>query len=292
MKIKITLSSFFLLFTFVSFGQFSPVGHLTIFSESGDKFFLILNGEQQNDIPQTNLRIEDLNQPYYSAKIIFADKKIQEISKNYLPLTDADGIFQDVTYKIKKDKNNVSKMKMNFFSMIPAQQGYVAPANVYVMHYGQPQLNTGINTGINAGVNVGVNMNVNIDVNETSTSSGHSGYDDHAGHDHGNHNHSRGCGNQYAMGPSDFNSAVSAVKKQSFEDSRMKTAQQIVSANCVNVNQIMQLANLFSFENNKLEFAKFAYDYCIDPANYYKLNTIFSFSSNSEALSDYVQSRR
>ena len=44
-----------LLMTAVTFGQLGPVGHLTIFSEDGDKFTLILNGEQINDTPQTNL---------------------------------------------------------------------------------------------------------------------------------------------------------------------------------------------------------------------------------------------
>ena len=49
------------------------IGHLTIFSEDGDKFFVMLNGEKQNTMAQSNLRIEDLPQPYYSAKIIFED---------------------------------------------------------------------------------------------------------------------------------------------------------------------------------------------------------------------------
>ena len=82
---KITLLAFLAISAF-SFAQFrqGSVGHLTIFSEDGDKFFLILNGEAQNDIPQTNLRIEDLNQPYYNAKIQFEDKSLLDISKNNL----------------------------------------------------------------------------------------------------------------------------------------------------------------------------------------------------------------
>ena len=42
----------------------------------------------------------------------------------------------------------------------------------------------------------------------------------------------------------------------------------------------------------KLDFAKYAYDFCIEPRNYFKLNGIFSFSSNVDELSDYVQSRQ
>lgn len=307
---KITLTICLLLLSVFSFAQYGNVGHLTIFSESGDKFFLVLNGEQMNDIAQTNLRIEDLNQPYYNAKIIFENKALQEITKNYLPLQDADAVFSDVTYKIKKDKNNKNKMKLNFFSQVPVQQNYVAPKNVYVIHYGQPRpavtqtTTTTTTNGSGAGMNVnieGVNMNVNIndgmsDTQTTTTTTttsygGHHGHDhDHDGHDHG-HNE-RGCHKRYAMSPKDFNGAMATIKKQSFEDSRLKTAKQVVSANCLSVDQVMQIANAFSFEDNKLELAKYAYDYCIEQKNYFKLNGIFSFSSNADELSDYVQSRQ
>ena len=115
MKQRFTLTAFVLLLSTLSFGQIQPFGHLTIFSEDGDKFFLILNGERINDVAQTNLRVEELIQPYYNAKIIFEDKTRQEISKNFLQIADVDGAFMDVTYKIRRDKNKPSKMKLNFF---------------------------------------------------------------------------------------------------------------------------------------------------------------------------------
>ena len=202
--------------------------------------------------------------------------------------------------------NNTNKMKLNFFSQTQVQQNYVVPKNVYVMHYGQPQpvisqtTTTTTSTGTNAsvGMNVGgINMNVNINdpmmgttqttTTTTSSGNGYSGYNDHD-----DHNHERGCNKRYAMAGGEFNAAVSTIKKQSFEDSKLKTAKQVVSANCLNTNQVMQIANLFSFEDNKLEFAKYAYDFCIEPRSYYKVNGIFKFSSNADELSDYVQSRQ
>lgn len=321
---KITLFAFLLLssFSFAQYGQ-GPVGHLTIFSEDGDKFFLVLNGEAQNDIPQTNLRIEDLNQPYYNAKIQFEDKTLMDISKNSLMITDADGTFQDVTYKIKRDKNNKGKMKLNFFSMIPVRQGYVAPSNVYVVHYGQPReivvqnsnprggsvsqttttttTQTGNGGNIGVGINVGgINMGVSINDNmggevvtqttTTTTTNSSSGYSQNNDYSHQN-NAPRGCGGRYCMSPKDFNAALATLNGQSFEDSKLKTAKQIVSANCLSVDQIMQIAKTFNFEDNTLDFAKYAYDYCTEPRSYFKLNGIFKFSSNADELSDYVQSR-
>jgi hypothetical protein len=276
---RIIISTLFLLLSTVLFAQISPVGHLTVFSENGDKFYLILNGEKQNDIAQTNIRVEDLNQPYYNAKIIFVKKGLQEISKDYLTLTDADGIYQDVTYKIKNDKKNASKRKLNFFSMIPVRQDYTAPSNVYVVHYGQP-------VNVNPGINVGINMNVNI--NDSGYSNPQTSSD--SGNHHGNHN-SRGCSNKYEMASGNFSSALASIKKQGFDETKLKMAKQIASANCLNTNQIIQICKLFGFEDNKLDFAKYAYDFCVEPKNYFKLNDVFSFSSNVDDLTEYIQNK-
>ncbi|MBL7885231.1 MAG: DUF4476 domain-containing protein [Flavobacterium sp.] len=309
---KITLLAF-LFSAVLSFAQIGPVGHLTIFSEDGDKFTLILNGEVINDTPQTNLRVEDLNQPYYNAKIKFEDQTLTEVSKNNLMLTDADGNFADVTYKIKRDKNNKTKMKMNYFSSIPVQPNFVPASNVHVIHYGQPRPiqvqpvggvtqtttttttqvgGTNVGVGVNVGgINMGISINDSMggDVVQTQTTTTTT----HSGTTQGHYEEPvRGCGGHSCMTPGNFNAALATIKKQSFEDTRLKTAKQVISANCLNVDQIIQIANTFSFEDNKLEFAKFAYDYCIEPRNYFKLNGIFSFSSNVDELSDYVQSRQ
>ncbi len=307
------LTFLMLLFTVASFAQPIPAGHLTIFSEDGDKFTLILNGEVINDVPQTNLRVEDLNQPYYNAKIKFEDKSLVEISKNNLALTDLDGIFSDVTYKIKRDKNNKTKMKMNYFSSIPVQPNFVPASNVHVIHYGQPaprpvqviggstQTTTTTTTqigGTNVGVGInvgGVSMGVSINdsmvdgevTSQTTTTTTHSG---NTAIHHGEP--IMGCGGRSCMTPGNFNAALATISNQSFEETRLKTAKQVIASNCLNVDQIIQIANAFNFEENKLDFCKYAYDYCTDTRNYFKLNGIFSFSSNVDELSDYVQSRQ
>lgn len=316
---KITLLAIMLISS-LTFAQLGPVGHLTIFSEDGDKFTLILNGEIINDTPQTNLRVEDLNQPYYNAKIRFADQTLTDVSKNTLMLTDVDGIFSDVTYKIRRDKNNKTKMKLNYFSSIPVRPDFIPPSNVHVIHYGQPRQvivsqpiggvsqtttttttqSNGINSGgvnVGVGVNVGgVNLGMGVSINDniaggavtqttTTTTTNSNVVVDHD-------EPIRGCGGKSCMTSGNFNAALATIKTQSFEDTRLKTAKQVITVNCLNVDQIIQIANTFNFEDNKLEFAKYAYDFCIEPRNYFKLNGIFSFSSNVDELSDYVQSRQ
>ena len=301
----------FLLFAISAFAQPQRVAHLTIFSEDGDKFFLILNGERQNDVAQTNLRVEDLTQEYYNAKIIFEDKSLAEINRNNLMLTDANGMMQDVTYKIKRDKNVAGKMKFNFFSMAPVVQGYVPPRNVAVVHYGVPmaqpttviapagtvtQTTTtttrGTGTGINMNVDgIGVNVQINdpflnTNVTQTTTTTTRS-----------NETvvvapppvQQVGCVNAIPMAGGDFSSALGTIRGQSFEETKLNTAKQIAGSNCLSTGQITQICQLFSFEESKLDFAKFAYNNCTDPRSYFKVNNVFSFSSSSDELNEFLQ---
>jgi hypothetical protein len=302
-----------LLFTFGN-AVAQNFGHLTIFSEDGDKFFLVLNGEKINDVAQANLRVEDLNQPYYSAKILFEDTSKQPISKNNLAISDMDGIYKDVTYKIKRDKNNASKMKLNFFSETNVDPGFLPPSNVVVVRYGQPAPpppasgtvthttttttssgnSGGIGVGMNVGgVGVGINMTINdpeMQVSHTQTTTTTTS-SSHHGHAHDVVETPRGCNNGRCMGTSDFNSALQTIKNQSFEDTKLKTAKQIASGNCLTATQIADICRVFSFEESKLDFAKAAYSNCTEPSNYFKVNNVFSFSTSVDELTEFVSSR-
>ena len=307
MKHLFTLS-FMLMFTAFVNAQPVPVGHLTIFSEDGDKFFLVLNGERQNNTAQTNLRIEDLNQPYYNAKIVFEDKTLLEINKNYLAIADADGKFMDVTYKIRKDKTG--KPKLNYFSMVPVQQGYVAPSNVTVVHYGQPtppapntttviqQTTTTTGTTENVNVNMGIpGVGVNVTINDpllngttttttrTTTTTTTTGTPEPT---HTHHHQAVGCNGTYPMASGDFQSALSSIGKQGFDETKLSTAKAIAGKQCLSATQIVQICKSFGFEQSKLDFAKFAYSRCTDQGNYFKVNDVFGFSSSVDDLNQFI----
>lgn len=300
----------------VSFAQ--KYGNLTIFSEDGDKFYLILNGEKQNEVPQTNIRIEELNQPYYSARIIFEDKTLQPITKNNLMIQDAEGIFVDVTYKIKKDKNN--KVKLNYYSQTEVQPDFIPPSGMYVHHFGQspssnqniPNNNNGSitttttttttsnNDNIGASINMpGMNVNISIsdpDLNghsttHTTTTTHQSSSTHNTSGNNNQQNQQQFTGNckGWPMSSADFNSAKNTIDESSFDDTKLSTAKSIASSNCLSTDQIVEICKLFNFEENKLAFAKFAYKYTTDPKSYFKVNNVFSFSASKEELNRFVQ---
>ncbi len=271
-------------------------GNLTIFSEDGDKFFLILNGEKQNNVAQTNLRVEELPQPYYNAKIIFVDTAIAAISKNNLLIADPDGVMMDVTYKIRKDKNR--KAKLNYFSSIAVQNDYIPPAGVHVYHYGKPSVvhvssgtvsttttTTTNNNAVSANVNVnGINVNVNVSdpLFESSTTTTTTTTNQQT-----NTNSSAGC-KGIPMNQTNFSAALKTIGNSDFDESKLTTAKSISSKNCLSADQVVKICELFGFEESKLAFAKHAYSRTTDKKNYFKVNDVFSFDSSKEELNKFV----
>jgi len=100
----------------------------------------------------------------------------------------------------------------------------------------------------------------------------------------------KGC--VFAMSSSDFEKGKLTVSKQSFAESMMKSAKQMTKANCMNIKQIRAIMDLFSFEESKLEYAKFAYEYCVDKKNYFQLTEAFSFSSSSDSLNEFLDAQQ
>lgn len=305
--------TFFLMMTLTmqAFAQRQPVSNLTVFSDDGTKFFLVLNGERYNDNPETNVRIEELPNPYYDCKIVFENKSIPVISKNELELTDMDGNVTDITYRLKKD--NKGRYSLKYYSSVPIQPNRPRPANCAVYQYGHPnellvgsdgrvyesvtvqQTTSSGNMGVSMNVGgIGVSMSVpgeNITTTTTTTtmtsSSGHVVPRPRPGNEP---DYNAGC--RQAMNARDFEDARKTISGISFDDTKLSTAGQIVEANCLNTGQIITLIKVFSFEQNKLEFAKMAYNSCVDKNNYYKVVSAFTFDASKNELNDYLQSRR
>jgi hypothetical protein len=59
----------------------------------------------------------------------------------------------------------------------------------------------------------------------------------------------------------------------------------------LNSSEIAEITKLFSFESSRLDFAKYAYDYVIDPKNYVIVQDAFMFSSSTSELQDYIAAK-
>lgn len=165
-------------------------GEVTVYSNTGEKFFVILNGIRQNDQAQTNVKITGLSNPYYKCKVISANRTF-ELDKNII-------VKQDtlITYEIKEKKG---KYKMRFYSeTLSASAPKADPSQSTVIYHSvenpmhtntqnttvnpnSGHVNTTMNTTTttvtsntsndfqNGNVNESMNMNISIGENGIST---------------------------------------------------------------------------------------------------------------------------
>ncbi len=305
---KVLLIIAIIIFSNNSFAQHS---NLTIFSEEGTPFYLVLNGIRQNQNPETNIRVNGLINEYYNAKIIFNNQSIPSLEKKYLMVVDVDKMRGEATYKISRNKKG--DLKFRYFSFTPAFQMLPPQSHVRVIEFNtipMPEIiyaetTTTTTTTVggpgneNVGVQIsigGIGMDTNVSINDpmisgsstttTTTTTTTSGYPVAGGSDV--LIEEVGC---YPMDNRMFANALNSIRSKDFSDTQLILAKQIVSSNCLLAVQIKEIAKIFDFEDTKLSFAKFSYRYSYDPENYWQINDVFDFESTVEELNAFISRR-
>ena len=225
---------------------------LSVFSENGEQFFLVLNGVSQNNAPVSKIRVEGLPQYGNDIQILFADRRTPEINKRINITDPVDGRAVNMTLKIVRDREGYAKLK--FHKCVEVDHQYRPEANEYVMNYGQPQQ-----------VTTSVTANGYAQAPPPPPPPAPVGMD-----------------------PQTFSDAKQSISNASFEDTKLSTAKTILASNYISTDQVMEICGLFAFENTKLTFAKFAYSKTVDRNNYYKVGSVFDFDSDKEALNKFI----
>lgn len=92
--------------------------------------------------------------------------------------------------------------------------------------------------------------------------------------------------------PEEVARMVAQLKAESFDDNRMELAQAMVTSKLLTTADIRRMIGTFQFEDNQLDFAKYAYHYVADPENYFQVASLFKFASNKTELLNYIKSGR
>ena len=82
------------------------------------------------------------------------------------------------------------------------------------------------------------------------------------------------------------------IKQNTFEKGKIETAKNLTRENVLTANQIAEITRIFSYDTNRLDYAKFAYDYAADKENYNVVNETLAFEVNKKDLQRYVDSRK
>ena len=85
---------------------------------------------------------------------------------------------------------------------------------------------------------------------------------------------------------------VQTMRSRDSESTKMSIAREAVRNGSIAAEDLKRVLQEFEFENARVEFAKYAYDYLCDREHFYYIYDAFSFDSSVEELERYSNGRR
>ena len=253
--------------------------NLVLVSENHEAFTLFVNQNQINGQALNNVRVSGLNENFYDLTIhTSVSNRILRANLYVPPLS-------EIVYEFSMPTIQAPNGVFSILALAPILETVQEQSGDF--QWGNDAQNdVDVNQG--GGINIVINNNVDTDVNtniDTQTDipvveeivyvDGYSG--------------EIGC--TTPLSETRFQNMLATIEDQSFASSKKRIAKQVIRANCMVASHIVDILELFSFESDKLEVAKFAYDYTYDIENYYLINNVFDFESSIEKLDDYINAR-
>lgn len=279
-KYLTTLLFFMLCFLGKGIAQNASTMNVIVFSENGERFWLVVNGVRQNNQATQNVKVNELKGLSWRFKVVFENENIEELNKTIYAV---EGPSREVTFGI--GKNRKGEYRFKYYGDVPLDNN-TENTDQETITYHEDELPTNNPTfdlrigrdGVRVTVNPRERNDPNPNDRRTTTQQPTT-----------TSRHSSPC--NVAMSGREFGEATQSILNKDFEDDRMIVAKQIVRTRCLSASQVLEMAKIFDFEASRLDFAKFAYDYTTDPQNYYLVNDAFDFSESIRMLDEYVQSK-
>ncbi|MCC2545794.1 DUF4476 domain-containing protein [Hymenobacter sp. BT175] len=86
------------------------------------------------------------------------------------------------------------------------------------------------------------------------------------------------------MAPQDVDALLRTINNTPFDDTRLSIARQALSQTAIRTDDLRRLLTSFSFENKRVELAKYAYQHVADQQNFYRIYDVFSFQSSIQEI--------
>jgi hypothetical protein len=86
-----------------------------------------------------------------------------------------------------------------------------------------------------------------------------------------------------------FGQFLKLMDNEPFDSNKLDLARSYAKKTNLSAQQITDISKKFTFDSNRLDWAKEAYGSCYDKANYFLLKSTFTFSSNYSALEEYIE---
>jgi hypothetical protein len=321
MKTQLSIFAGLFFLSLITFGQ---KVNLVIFAEDGDKFYAYINGIKQNNVAESNVKVTEVT-PNISLRIEFEDKALPILKQNMAleaGFEHTAKIKRDMKKQMKlryfgsvplNEATNTGASTVAYHTVETSGDNYnTATTNdntntTVTTTTRTSTANTATNSnngGVNISVNgTGINMNVNgMDLEDhtnvqsststtvtTTSSSSSSSPKNNTTYTETQSSPTTVSGCRGAMASASFDKMKQSVESKPFSDTKMSTAKVATKNNCISANQVKEICKLFSMDDDKLTYAKFAYDYCVDKGNYYQVSEVFSFSSTTDELNTFLE---
>lgn len=308
---KTSLHSVLFLLCFIPFfSQAQGTANLVLFSENGEKFSVSIDGEAKNDIAQSNVRVEGLKGDFHKILVQFEDKELGSVSQNFIL---EPGTEQKAQIMMKKNGKWAIRPFGEPIALKAAVEPAISPSHESVVYEQEATSvptqervitttttttspdGTGESIDMQIGMggeSIGVSVKVNDGAMSQSTTTSFTESRTVSEPVSDTRAEREAIVDDCApMADGDFQSALNSLKSKTFSDSRMTQAKQILKSNCMSAEQVKSAMKAFEYEDDKLEFAKLAYDRCSDQENFWKVNDAFEFEMTIDELNEYIESK-
>lgn len=253
--------------------------NIVIFTDEILPFYVLINGVKQNKEANTNVKITGLKKPNVSISILFKEN-IPEIKKTVW----YESMGKELTLKIVSTKKGY---RLRYFGEVDAENSIENKDQTIITY------NTNKNTSVkeNKTHDTKISSKYNTDnivsdtINNYQTNINNDSISDtvYVKGYRGN----IGC----SIPENNIIYIKNSIKNEVFSDRKMNFAKKTLKNKCLTTNQIKEIMNLFTYEDKKLEFAKYIYSKTYDIDNFYLLNNLFNLKSTKDNLNEFLNSK-
>lgn len=265
--------------------------NVVVFSEDGEKFVLFINGIQQNNEPQSNVQATNLTAQVSNLRLEFTNLAYPVLKQNLY----AEPGFEH-TMRVKKTKKKA--IKLQYFGKTPLSGNNTdshtnSIENNTASESSEVTTNTVTQPAENSinviDVNVGNNTTVVNVIQSNNSSPKYPNQNTTMPVDNVSSSNSSGC--VTPMSVASFESFKKLVQEKPFSETKLSTAKAGTKNTCLTSEQIKSICDLFMVDNDKLDYAKYAYQYCFNKSNYVIVSKAFKFTNTTKEFNTFLESQ-
>ena len=264
---------------------FAQSGSLQIYSLNNQRFWLFIDDVLQNEYSVPSIKVQGMQFQQYKIRIEIDNANFNCVGQLITISNQYNGnsysvSFRNNSYIISKEWTNQRPVLM---------QNLIQPNYNYYNDYYQ-YLYPGFSNSENYWQDSGGKHGKPYQYIQHPSGGGHYGNINAPVVNPPKHGHQAGVNPAVpCRNPVEFAAVMNNIRRESFESGKLRLAKDVTAHGPICVEQIIQICNAFSFESNKLEYAKFAYPFCSDKNAYHLVNSVFQFQSSKDELRKIIR---